>query len=87
MKIIVGDRHIAKLWGVVPDNPPDYKYDDPVLSSYLLLSSTSFDRIRLHGTDWVIAFNTNFHLGIPATLEKEHFPETINQVWVLSPRE
>lgn len=87
MKIIVGDRHIAKIWDVTPDNAPDFKYDYTVLNSYLLLSSTSFDRIRLHGTDWVIAFNAHYFVGIPATLEEEKFPEKINQVWVLSPRE
>ncbi|KAN0133494.1 hypothetical protein V8E53_008662 [Lactarius tabidus] len=66
VKIVVGGRHIAKIWDVTPDHPPDYK-------------------IRLHGTNWVIAFDANYFVGIPATLQEENFPEKINQVWVLSP--
>jgi hypothetical protein len=87
VNIIVGGRQIAKIWDVKPDNPPDCKYDDPILSSYLLLSSTSFDRIKHHGTNWVIAFDTDPFVGMPATLQEEKFPEKVNQVWVLLPRE
>jgi hypothetical protein len=87
VNIIVGDRHIAKIWDVKPDHTPDYKYDDPILSSYPLLSSTSFDRIKLHGTKWVIAFDKDYFVGMPAILQEEKFPEKTNQVWVLIPRE
>jgi hypothetical protein len=87
VKIIVGGRHIAKVWEVKPDSPPDYKYDDPILSPYPLLSSTSFDRIKLDGTKWAIAFDKDYFVGMPAILQEGVFPEKINQVWVLSPRE
>lgn len=85
VKIIVGADQSAKLWDIEPDNLPDYKYDDTVLSLYRL-SSTSFDRIRVHGTRWLIAFDKNYYPGIPTTLEWEKIPEEINQVWDFSSR-
>jgi hypothetical protein len=41
VKIVVVDKNIARLWDIVPaqSGKQDYKYDDPFLSSYLLLSS------------------------------------------------
>jgi hypothetical protein len=32
VKIIVGADQVNKLWDIDPDSPPDYKYDDSVLS-------------------------------------------------------
>jgi hypothetical protein len=55
------------------------------LSLYPVLSSTSFDRVRLRGTHWVIEFDrNNIHPGMQARLAKEKFPEDISQVWVVN---
>jgi hypothetical protein len=32
-KLIVGSRDDAAVWDIIPDNTPEYKYDDTVLSS------------------------------------------------------
>ena len=89
--IITGTSDIAKVWDidVQEDDPLAYKCDHPFPSSYQLLSSTSSDRIKLHGnTRWVIEFDKqHIHTGIHAHLEREEYPTDTKQVWVFSERE
>jgi hypothetical protein len=83
-KLIVGSREDAWAWDIIPENTPEYKYDDTVLSSYPLLSSISFDRIKLLHHAFVIEFPlTNLKPGTYAQLGLD-FPTTTNKIWTLT---
>jgi hypothetical protein len=57
-----------------------YKYDHPVLSSYPLMNRTSFDRIKLVDTPFVIEFpENNLDPGTFAQLGRDRE----NQIWYI----
>ncbi|KAF8261318.1 hypothetical protein EI94DRAFT_813201 [Lactarius quietus] len=86
-KLILVDKGDAKVWTIQPDMPPNYRYDVPVLSSYLRLSSISFDRIGLRGfpVPFLIEFPlSNLNPGTYAQLGLEFAPgPKDNKVWML----
>ena len=84
VKLIAGPREDARIWDIQPDVPPSNKYDHHILSLYSLLSSISFDRIRLQGSPFMLEFpKNNLDPGTHAQLGLPFLDGSTNQTWVV----
>lgn len=85
-EIITVSRQDAKVWNIELSDE-EYQCDHPVLSSYLLISSTWSDRVILRDdVSWLIEFDKEkMYTGMHAHLARA-IPGA-NQLWTIAMRE